>query len=239
MALTDRTVVLVASTRKCITGLCSKTCRHCSSLARGASAAPSWLFISAISRFICSATMPAAWRSPLQIHAADFDAGLAALLAADPLTTSAIQIAFCGSVERLALVLRKEHQSQKLEPPFQPGRHKPLTVKRDTSLPRGTKQLIQRSLPEPRGSPTRFPRTILSCSCPHKMGNPPATPRSTRRLAVYGVNPPHRAGEIRRAELGRRAGNIAGPARPVCGKIHTLMLIRRACGKGRARIFRR
>jgi hypothetical protein len=34
----------------------------------------------------------------LQIHAADFDAGLAALQAADLLTTSATQIAFCGLV---------------------------------------------------------------------------------------------------------------------------------------------
>jgi hypothetical protein len=35
----------------------------------------------------------------IQIHAADFDAGLAALQAADLLTTSAPQIAFCGSVD--------------------------------------------------------------------------------------------------------------------------------------------
>ena len=190
MALTDRTVVLVASTRKCITGLCSKTCRHCSSLARGASAAPSWLFISAISRFICSAAMPAAWRSPLQIHAADFDAGLAALLAADPLTTSVIQIAFCGSVERLALVLRKEHQSQKIRAAVSTGAAQAAHGETRYQPPPRHQATHPAKSAGTRGSPTRFPRTILSCSCPHKMGNPPSTPRSTRRLAVYGVNPP-------------------------------------------------
>ena len=206
MALTDRTVVLVASTRKCITGLCSKTCRHCSSLARGASAAPSWLFISAISRLICSAAMPAAWRSPLQIHAADFDAGLAALLAADPLTTSVIQIAFCGSVERLALVLRKEHQSQKIRAAVSTGAAQAAHGETRYQPRPGTKQLIQRSLPEPevrrQGFPVPYcPVPVLTKweirrQHPDRHGGWPST-ASIR---------PHRAGEIRRAERARRAG---------------------------------
>jgi len=51
-----------------------------------------------------------AWRLPT-IHAADFDAGLAAHQAADRLTTSVARIAFCGSVDRVASALRKEHWS--------------------------------------------------------------------------------------------------------------------------------
>jgi hypothetical protein len=69
-----------------------------------------------------------------QIHAADFDAGLAELQATDPLTRSATQIAFCGSAYCVALVLSKEHQSQRTSRGSNQDSAKPLTVKRDSNL---------------------------------------------------------------------------------------------------------
>jgi hypothetical protein len=98
----------------------------------------------------------------IQIHAADFDAGLAALQAADPLTTSVTQIAFCGSADRVALALRKEHRNRSIKAAVPTGRCKPLIIKRDSNL-REAASNFPNEICRKQTFADKLPCTIWSC----------------------------------------------------------------------------